>query len=127
MPGQRIELCLKIDISTEPQSSLRLVKCYDGVLVAVPDEVIDHVERKHPEMLSFLGFAKKELVMCIANTLEKPDEVYKDVRGSKYFLKRLYNLYLNVIVANDRVRTTYLMGTTTYTRMGKTKWLHRLF
>ena len=46
-----------MDIQTELQSTLRLVKCYDGVLVAVPDEVIDHVERKHPEMLSFLGFA----------------------------------------------------------------------
>jgi len=105
---------------------LRRVKTYDGALVTITDEVIDHMERKHPEMLSLAGFMKEQLISSIAQTLEKPDEVYVDVRSSKYFLK-LDDLYLNVIVVGDGVKTTYLMGTRTCARMGKMKWLHRLY
>jgi hypothetical protein len=82
---------------------------------------------KHPEMLSFAGFAREQLITRIVNTLEKPDEVYGDVRGSKYFLKRFDNFYLNVIVVDGLVKITYLIDGKTYARMGKTKWLHRLF
>jgi len=106
---------------------LRRVKTYDGALVTITDEVIDHMERKHPEMLSLVGFMKEQLISAIVQTLEKPDEVYVDVRSSKYFLKKLDDLYLNVIVVGDGVKTTYLMGTRTYARMGKMKWLHRLY
>ena len=103
------------------------MKTYDGALVTITDEVIDHMERKHPEMLSLVGFMKEQLISSIVQTLEKPDEVYVDVRSSKYFLKKLDDLYLNVIVVGDGVKTTYLTGGRTYTRMGKMKWLHRLY
>jgi hypothetical protein len=65
-------------------------------------------------MLSLAGFMKEQLISSIAETLEKPSEVYMDVRCSKYFLKKLDDLYLNVIIVGDRVKTTYLMGTRTY-------------
>jgi len=107
--------------------ALHQVKAYDGALVIVPDEVIDHIVRKHPEMLSLAGFMKERLISSIAQTLEKPNEVYVNARRSKYFLKKLDDLYLNVIVVGDRVKTTYLMGGRTYTRMRKMKWLHRLY
>ena len=107
--------------------ALYQVKAYDGALVIVPDEVIDHIVRKHPEMLSLAGFMKERLISSIAQTLEKPNEVYVNARRSKYFLKKLDDLYLNVIVVGDRVKTTYLMGGRTYTRMRKMKWLHRLY
>ena len=106
-------------------SVLRQVKTYDGALITLTEEVIDHIERKHPEML--VGFMKEQLISSIAETLEKPNEVYVNARRSKYFLKKLDDLYLNVIVVGDRVKTTYLMGGRTYTRMGKMKWLHRLY
>jgi len=106
---------------------LRQVKTYDGVLITVPDEVVDHVVRKHPEMLSLVGFMKERLISSIVQTLKKPTEVYLDVRRSRYFLRKLNDLYLNVIVVEDRVKTAYLMGERTYTKMGRMKWLHRLY
>lgn len=111
----------------ESRSGLRQVKTYDGALITLTDEVIDHVGRKHPEMLSLVGFTKEQLISSIVKTLESPNEVYADVRQSRYFLKKLDDLYLNVIVVGNRVRTTYLMGRGTFTRMGKTRWLHRLY
>jgi len=77
--------------------------------------------------LSLVGLTKEQLISSIVKTLESPNEVYADVRRSRYFLKKLDDLYLNVIVVGDRVRTTYLMGRGTFTRMGKTRWLHRLY
>lgn len=111
----------------EPRSTLRQVKTYDGALVTVTDEVIDHIERKHPEMLALVGFVKGHLVSSIVETLERPNEVYTDDRRSRDFLKKLDDLYLNVIVVEDRVKTTYLISGKTYDRMGKMRWLHRLY
>ena len=111
----------------ELRSRLRQVKTYDGAMVTVTDEVIDHIERKHPEMLSLVGFAKGHLLSSIVETLERPNEVYADDRRSRYFLKKLGDLYLNVIVVEERVKTTYLISGKTYHRMGKMRWLRRLY
>jgi hypothetical protein len=78
-------------------------------------KVVDHVGRKHPEMLSLVGFTKEQLISSIVKALESPNGVYAD------------DLYLNVIAVGNRVRTTYLMGGGTFTRMGKAGWLHRLY
>jgi hypothetical protein len=106
---------------------LRQVKTYDGSLVTVTDEVIDHIQRKHPEMLSSEGFTREQLFSSILEALEKPSEVYADARRSRYFLRRLNHLSLNIVVVRDRVMTAYLMGERTYARMGKLRWLRRLY
>jgi len=103
------------------------VKTYDGSFVTVTDEVIDHIHRKHPEMLSSEGFTREQLFSSILQALEKPTEVYADARGSMYFLRKLNDLCLNIIVARNTVKTAYLMGESTYARMGKIRWLRRLY
>lgn len=52
------------------------VKTYDGAIVTVTDEVIDHIERKHPEMLLLVGFAKQQLISSVVQTLEKSMRCY---------------------------------------------------
>ena len=85
------------------------VRAYDGLFVAVTEDVVDHVVRKHSEVLSLLGLARKGFVELLRNVLEESNEVYADVYGSKYFLKKLNDLYLNVIVSEEIVKTAYLI------------------
>jgi len=103
------------------------VKIYDGRLVSVPGEVVDHVERKHPEMLSVMGLTKHQLISFMVEALEAPIEVYIDTRGSRYFLKNLNDLYLNIIVTGDTAKTAYLISQRTRQRIGRTRWLRRLY
>lgn len=103
------------------------VKAFDGLLVELPNEAIEHILRKHPDMLSILNLTKGQLVQKIINTIEKPDEVYIDIYNARYFLKRTNDLYINVIVGGGTVRTTYLISTDTYARMRRIKWLRHLF
>ena len=52
------------------------VRAYDGLFVAVTEDVVDHVVRKHSEVLSLLGLARKGFVELLRNVLEEPNEVY---------------------------------------------------
>lgn len=102
------------------------VRAYDGLFVAVTEDVVDHVVRKHSEVLSLLGLTRKGFVGLLRNVLEEPNEVYADVYGSKYFLKKLNDLYLNLIVSEEIVKTAYLISPRTYFKMRRKRWLRRL-
>ena len=102
------------------------IKAYDGTSVALIEDVVDHVARKHSEVLSLLSLVREGFVKLLCSSLEDPDEAYLDVRGSKYFLKRVDGLYLNVVVSGDTVRTAYLISSRTYSRMRRRRWLRRL-
>jgi hypothetical protein len=102
------------------------VSAYDGTFIALADDVVDHIVRKHSEILAFLTLTREDFVKLLCNTLEKPNEVYVDARKSKYFLKKLNDFYLNVIVSEQTVKTAYLINRKTYFKMGRKRWLRRL-
>lgn len=102
------------------------VRAYDGTSITVTEDVVDHVVRKHSEMLSLLGLTRKGFVKLLCNALEEPNEVYVDVYDSRYFLKKLDDLCLNVIVGEETVKTAYLISLKTYSRMRRKRWLRRL-
>jgi hypothetical protein len=60
------------------------------------------IRQKNP-VLSTLP--EKDFFDLLCSTIRKPNEAYSDSMGSKYFLKNLNNLYLNVVVDEDMVRT----------------------
>jgi hypothetical protein len=103
------------------------VKAYDGSQVVITPEVIDHIVRKHSQMLSIVGFGKEQLLSSLIRALESPMKVFLDARGSRYFILRADDLYLNVIVIRGSVKTAYLIGERTYARMRKARWLRRLY
>lgn len=103
------------------------IKAYDSSKLVLYNETIDHILRKHQEMLSILNLKKNDLIKLIINTLENPHQVYIDIRGGKYFLKKCNDLYFNVIVHENIIRTAYLIGSKTYLRMVKRRWLQRLY
>lgn len=69
---------------------------------------------------------RKGLVKLLCDVLQEPNEVYVDVYDSRYFLKKLDDLYLNVIVSEQMVKTAYLISQKTYSKMGSKRWLRRL-
>ena len=110
----------------ELQLKLLEVRAYDGRFIAVTGDVVDHVIRKHPETLSLLALTREGFVKLLCNALEEPNEVYVDVRDSRYFLKKLDDLYLNAIVSELMVKTAYLISPKTYSKMRRRRWLRRL-
>ena len=102
------------------------VQAYDGTSVTVTENVISHIQRKHPEVLSLLTLPEKDFFDLLCCTIRKPDEAYIDSMSSKYFLKKLNNLYLNVVVDEDMVKTAYLISSKTHYKMRRKRWLRRL-
>jgi hypothetical protein len=83
------------------------VKCFDGTCATVTADVVDHVRRKHSEVLSTLGLTEDGLFELLCSILLKPSEAYVDSSGSRYLLKQLENFCLCVIVDEGIVRTAY--------------------
>jgi hypothetical protein len=102
------------------------VRAYDGALVTVSEDVVDHVNRKHSEVLFLLGLTEEGSFDLLCSVLKKPHEAYVDSYGSKYLLKRVNDLYLNVVVDEGIVRTAYLINSKTHSRMRRRRWLRRL-
>ena len=102
------------------------VMAYDGASVTVTEDVVGHVSRKHSEVLSLLGLTEEGFFDLLCRVLEKPHEAYIDSFGSRYFLKKLNDLYLNVVVDEGIVRTAYLISSKAHSRMRRRRWLRRL-
>lgn len=102
------------------------VRAFDGTSITITEDVVGHVIRKHSDVLSLFGLTKEGFVDLLRSVLEKPHEVYIDVYGSRYFLKRLNKLYLNAVVNEETVRTAYLISSKTHSRMRRKRWLRRL-
>ncbi len=106
---------------------VRKVKTINGTTVLIPESFIEHVVRKHSEILSMLNLSREEFLDLVQEILRLPSEVYLDALNVKYFLRKINDLYLNVIVKEKIVRTSYLISQKTYERLGRKKWLQRLF
>lgn len=73
-----------------------------------------------------MGLTEEGFFDLLRGVLEAPHEAYVDSSGSKYFLKKLEGLYLNVVVDEGVVRTAYLISSKTHFRMRRRRWLRRL-
>jgi hypothetical protein len=92
--------------------------------IRVPDRVLKHIMSKHRDFTAILNVKGiDELKQLIKDVLESPDEVYSDEYGVKYFLKRINDHWINVVVAEDTVKTAYIIGSRTYRRLRRRKWL----
>jgi hypothetical protein len=120
-------ICLMLQIKVRVFKLKTLdVRAYDGSSVLVTEDVVSHVSRKHSEVLSLLALTEEGFFDLLRGVLEAPHEAYIDSSGSRYFLKKLGGLYLNVVVDEGVVRTAYLISLKTHSRMRRRRWLQRL-
>jgi hypothetical protein len=85
--------------------------------VRVSEKVIKHVFKRHRDWIKMLGLSSK-VKYFLVRVLSRPDEVYGDkVRSDvKYFLRRLNDKFLCIVVVDDEVVTAYLINLEKYVK-----------
>ncbi|MEM3078146.1 MAG: hypothetical protein QXR38_01460 [Nitrososphaerales archaeon] len=69
----------------------------------------------------------EELRGILADIVENPDEAYVNEFDVKYFLKKVDELYINVVIIGDVMKTAYLISPKTHYRLRKKRWVQRLY
>jgi hypothetical protein len=78
------------------------------------------------DWIKMLGVSSEEEVRnFLVQVLSRPDEVYRDkVRSDvKYFLRRLNNRFLCIVVVGDEVVTAYLINSEKYVKYRIRRWI----
>lgn len=92
-------------------------------MIVIPEGVVKHVLKKHRDFVVMLRVRDvDELKRVIREVVENPDEVHVDAYGVRYFLKRINDKWINVIVTGDSVKTAYIIGLRTYLRLRERRW-----
>ena len=90
--------------------------------IKIPDDVIDHILKKHKDLTVILNIkSEDQLKTVIKDVIESPDEIHMNAYGVHYFLKKINNKWINVIVVDDIVKTAYIIGMKTYNRLRR-RW-----
>jgi DNA gyrase inhibitor GyrI len=76
--------------------------------VRISEKVIKHIFKRHMDWIKMLGLSS-EVKNFLVQVLSRPDEVYRDkVRSDvKYFLRRLNNKFLRIVIVGDEVVTAH--------------------
>ncbi len=92
-------------------------------MIVIPEGVVKHVLKKHRDLVVLLGVRDvDELKRVIREVVENPDEVHVDVYGVRYFLKKLDDKWINVVVVGSVVKTAYIIGLRTYLKLRERRW-----
>ena len=93
---------------------------------SVPEDTLRHIYEKHGDLIKALKIRSiaefREVIMRI---LENPDEVHVDKfrRYVRYFLKKIDDLWINVVLLNNIVKTAYLLSSKSYRKFEEKRWL----
>ena len=91
-------------------------------------DTLRHVWEKHSDLVEALRIKSlEELLEVITQVLERPDEVHVDRLRScvRYYLKKLDELWVNVVLVGDTVKTAYLISSKSYRKFREKRWSQR--
>ncbi len=94
-------------------------------MVRVSQATLKHIFEKHQDLIRVLGIDSLEkLREVIVRIVEKPDEIYVDAGRNdvKYYLKKLDDEWITVILVGDEVKTAYLIGLESYRKFRRKRW-----
>jgi hypothetical protein len=94
--------------------------------VRISEKVIKHIFKRHMDWIKMLGLSSEaEVKDFLVQVLSRPDEVYRDkVRSDvKYFLRRLNNKFLCIVVVGNEVVTAYLINSEKYVKYRIRRWI----
>ena len=92
----------------------------------ISEKVIKHIFKRHMDWIKMLGLSSEvEVKNFLVQVSSRPDEVYRDkVRSDvKYFLRRLNNKFLCIVVVSDEVVTAYLINSEKYVKYRIRRWI----
>ena len=91
----------------------------------VSESTLRHIYEEHEDLIETLKLKSlTELREVIMSVLRDPHEVYADTRRDdvRYYLRKINDLWINVIVVSGTVRTAYLIGLKSYKRLKEKRW-----
>jgi len=91
----------------------------------ISKDALRHVWRKHPDLARILGLGDVEdLLRQIMQVLENPDEIHVDRFRSnvKYYLKKIDDLWINIILVDNIIKTAYLISFKSYRKFRERRW-----
>jgi hypothetical protein len=94
--------------------------------VRISEKVIKHIFKRHMDWIKMLGLSSEaEVKDFLVRILSRPDEVYRDkVRSDvKYFLRKLNNKFLCIVVVGNEVVTAYLINSEKYVKYRIRRWI----
>ncbi len=92
----------------------------------ISEKVIKHIFKRHMDWIKMLGLSSEaEVKDFLVRILSRPDEVYRDkVRSDvKYFLRKLNNKFLCIVVVGNEVVTAYLINSEKYVKYRIRRWI----
>ena len=92
----------------------------------ISEKVIKHIFKRHMDWIKMLGLSSEaEVKDFLVRILSRPDEVYRDkVRSNvKYFLRKLNNKFLCIVVVGNEVVTAYLINSEKYVKYRIRRWI----
>jgi hypothetical protein len=93
--------------------------------VRISEWVVRHIMKSHRDWVGMLKLDSEiDVRNFIMRVLSKPDEVHMDrIRNDvRYFLKRLDDKFLCIVVVGDDVVTAYLLNREKYGRYKVRRW-----
>lgn len=104
------------------------VKDFRGVEIEVSSTLYFHVKKRHLDVFKVLGVSdENSFVQAVGKVVRGPNEVYSDGAGTLYYLCKVNDLYVNVIVFKNSIKTVYLLSLRSYRRMRFKKWLFKIY
>lgn len=91
----------------------------------IPEITLRHVYEEHQDLIEVLKVKDIiDLRNVLKNILKNPDEVHIDRFRSnvRYYLKKIDDLWVNVVLVGNVAKTAYLISHKSYRRFKEKRW-----
>ena len=93
---------------------------------SISQGILRHIFIKHKDLAKALGAKNtEELYDKLKNLIEHADDIYTDVFTARYYVKKINELHVNIIIYGNVVKTAYLLSHKTYNKMKRKKWVQK--
>jgi len=93
---------------------------------SISQRILRHIFIKHKDLAKALDVKNtEELYDKLKNLIEHADETYTDIFNATYYVKKINELYVNIIIYGNVVKTAYLLSHKTYNKMKRKKWIQK--
>ena len=93
----------------------------------IHEDVLRHIMRRHGnDLRKIIGIQRlEELRSIVEDVINNPSEAHQDIHNPsvRYYLRRLNDLWLNVVIQGNEVETAYIISTKSYNKFKTGRWM----